>query len=99
MQVFDLPPNFEHYPEHGHGHGESEEGQEEVYIPLAGSAMLLAGDERFELAPGVWARVGPGQPRRLLPGPDGLRYVAIGGIPGTFEPGAWSELGGPVPGE
>jgi uncharacterized cupin superfamily protein len=99
MQVFDLPPGFEHYPEHGHGPGESEEGQEEVYVPLAGSATLVADDDRFELRPGTWARVSPGQRRRLLPGADGLRYLALGGIPGTFEPGAWSELGGPVPGE
>jgi mannose-6-phosphate isomerase-like protein (cupin superfamily) len=99
MQVFDFPPHFEHYPEHAHGEGESEAGQEEVYVPLAGSAVLVAGEETFELRPGIWARVGPGQPRRLLPGPDGFRYLAIGGQPGTFEPGAWSELGGPVPGE
>ncbi len=99
MQAFDLPPGFEHYPEHGHGPGESEEGQEEVYVPLAGSATLVAGDESFELRPGVWARVGPGQKRRLLPGEDGFRYLAIGGIPGSFRAGEWSELGGPVPGE
>jgi mannose-6-phosphate isomerase-like protein (cupin superfamily) len=99
MQVFDLPAGFEHYPEHAHGEGEPEAGQEEVYVPLAGSAALVAGDETFELRPGVWARVGPGQPRRLVPGSGGFRYLAIGGIPGSFAPGEWSELGGPVPGE
>lgn len=99
MQVFDLPPGFEHYPEHSNAEGEWEAGQEEVYIPLAVSVTVLAGAERYELELGVWARVGPGQPRRLLPGPEGLRYVALGGIPGTFEPAPWSELGGPVPGE
>lgn len=99
MQVFDLPPGFEHYPEHAHGEGEQEAGQEEVYVPLDGSAELRAGAVSFELRPGVWARVGAGQPRRLLPGPEGFRYLAIGGIPGAFTPGAWSELGGPTPGE
>ena len=70
-----------------------------MYVPLAGSAALVAGGETFELRPGVWARVGPGQPRRLLPGADGFRYLAIGGVPGSFVAGEWSELGGPVPGE
>ena len=35
MQVIDFPPNMgDQYPEHDHG----EDGQEEVYLPLSGSA-------------------------------------------------------------
>ena len=98
MQVFDLPPNFDQYPSHHHGEGGGDPGQEEVYIPLAGSATLVLNGERHELEPGVWARVGIEQLRQLVPGPTGFRYIAIGGTPGkAFEPPAWTELGAPPP--
>jgi hypothetical protein len=98
MQVFDLPPNFDQYPNHHHGEGGGDPGQEEVYIPLAGSATLVLNGERHELEPGVWARVGIEQLRQLVPGPNGFRYLAIGGTPGkAFEPPAWTELGAPPP--
>jgi hypothetical protein len=42
-------------------------------------------------------RVGPDQHRRILPGPDGIQFVALGGVPGAFSPSAWTELGGPSP--
>ena len=98
MQVFDLPPNFAEYPEHHHGESSPDPGQEEVYIPLAGSATLLLGQERHCLEPGMWARVGMNQLRRLLPGPDGFRYIAIGGTPRkAYVPPAWTALGAPPP--
>ncbi len=98
MQVFNLPPHFDHYPNHHHGDGAVDPGQEEVYIPLAGSATLVLDDERHELEPGVWARVGISQLRRLLPGPDGFRYLALGGTPRkAFVPPDWTELGAAPP--
>jgi uncharacterized cupin superfamily protein len=98
MQVIELPPGFEHYPIHKHGDDAADPRQEEVYVPLRGSAMLELRDQRFELTPGVMARVGPNETRRLVPGPDGVRCLVIGGIPGeAFEPPAWTELGGPSP--
>ena len=97
MQVYDLPPNWDGYPYHAHDDGTEEAGQEEVYIPLAGSAMLIAGDERFELRPGTMARVAPTQRRQILPGPDGIRFLAIGGLVGAHRPSPWTELGGPWP--
>jgi hypothetical protein len=71
--------------------------QEEVYIPLEGSATLVAGDERVELHPGMMVRVGPEQLRQILPGREGVRFVALGGVPGSFHPSPWTELGGPLP--
>ena len=71
--------------------------QEEVYIPLSGAATLVADGSEFELRPGTMVRVGPDQLRQLLPGPDGIRFVAIGGSPGAFTPGAWTELGADPP--
>jgi hypothetical protein len=97
MQVLSLPPNWDGYPEHNHDAEAFDPNQEEVYIPLAGSATLVAGDEEFELRPGVMARLGPAQLRRILPGDEGIRFVALGGRPGAFSPGAWTELGADPP--
>ena len=97
MQVFALPPNWDGYPQHNHDATAFDPNQEEVYIPLAGSATLTAGDERFELVPGMMARVGPEQQRQILPGPDGIRLIALGGRPGTFDAPSWTELGAPPP--
>jgi hypothetical protein len=97
MQVLSLPPNWDGYPEHNHDAEAFDPDQEEVYIPLAGSATLVAGDEEFELRPGVMARLGPAQLRRILPGDEGIRFVALGGRPGAFTPGAWTELGADPP--
>ena len=97
MQVLTLPPNWEGYPNHNHDETAFDPNQEEVYIPLAGSATLVAGTARYELAPGTMARVGPRQHRRVLPGSDGVRLLVLGGRPGTFDAPAWTELGAPPP--
>jgi hypothetical protein len=98
MQVFSFPPGFDQYPNHHHGEGAVDPGQEELYIPLAGSASLHLNSEVHELEPGVWARVGIGQLRRLVPGAEGLRCLVIGGTPGkAFVPPAWTELGAAPP--
>jgi len=97
MQVMTLPPNWDGYPDHRHDASVADANQEEVYIPIEGSATLRAGDERFELRPGMMVRVGPEQLRQMLPGPAGVRFVALGGVPGTFAPSPWTELGGPPP--
>ena len=97
MQVMTLPPSWDGYPDHNHDASTPDAGQEEVYIPLAGSAVLAAGEERIELRPGVMVRVGPEQRRRILPGEDGIRFIALGGIPGAHTPSPWTELGGPLP--
>ena len=85
-------------PEHTHGRADSDSNQEEVYIPLSGSATLVVDRERYELRPGTMARVGPEQTRRILPGPEGIRFVALGGTPGAFAPGPWTEIGADPPG-
>jgi hypothetical protein len=101
MQVMDFPPGWGGYPHHDHVGDSTDEndlGQEEVYIALAGSATLLVGDEQHALEPGVFARVGPAQKRRILPGPNGFRMVAVGGRPGgAYRAPGWTELGGPLP--
>src|SRR4051812_36690200 len=57
IQVIDLPPNADAYPEHDH----SEDGQEEVYTVLRGSCTLVVGGEEHKLEPDMFARVGPSE--------------------------------------
>ena len=97
MQVLTLPPSWDGYPLHNHDGEAYDPNQEEVYIPLAGGATLLADGREYELRPGMMARVGPAQLRKVVPGPEGIRFVAIGGAPGAFAPGAWTELGADPP--
>jgi len=98
MQVLTLPPNWDGYPLHNHSAEAYDPNQEEVYVPLEGSATLQVDGEEFELRPGVMARLGPDQLRRIVPGDKGIRFLALGGAPGAFSPGAWTELGAEPPG-
>ena len=99
MQVFDLRPGFDQYPDHNHAEDAPvDPGQEEVYIPLAGSAVLRIDGQEHRLEPGVWARGGMAELRQIVPGPEGFRYIALGGRPGkAFLPPAWTELGAAPP--
>jgi uncharacterized cupin superfamily protein len=80
LAVMDLPPNFKVYPEHDQSH----DAQEEVYTLLSGRATLLVGGEEYELEPGVWARVGPDEKRKLVTGDEPARVLAVGGTPGQI---------------
>jgi len=94
MQVIDLPPNYENYPEHDH----AEDGQEEVFIALRGGGEIEIAGERFPLDADHMARVASGTMRKVWPGADGLRLLALGGVPGkVYEPSEVSKLGQPDP--
>ena len=97
MQVLTLPPNWDAYPLHNHNRDAFDPNQEEVYIPIEGAATLVAGGNEYALRPGLMVRVGPAELRKIVPGPQGIRFVAVGGAPGTFTPGAWTELGADPP--
>src|SRR5438270_13888664 len=79
LQILDLPPNLDGYPEHDH----AEDGQEEVYFVLRGSGEIEIEGERHALTPEVAVSVKSGVRRKLWSGPDGMRVVAIGGKPGA----------------
>ncbi|MBM3677539.1 MAG: cupin domain-containing protein [Actinobacteria bacterium] len=99
MQVLNMPPNGQDYPEHSHDGVMADDKQEEIYIPLSGSATLKVGEETWELAPGTMARVGASAVRKVLPGPDGCQMLCLGGRPGhAYEIHPFTEVGGPVPG-
>jgi mannose-6-phosphate isomerase-like protein (cupin superfamily) len=93
MQVLDLPPNSgDLYPRHVH------DDQEEVFLALRGSGEIVTGDETHQLDAETVVRVGPGVPRQIRSGPDGIRVLALGGmLDATYAPRPWSELGGPEP--
>jgi len=57
-------------------------GQEEVYFALRGSGTVVADGKELPLDPDHVVRVGPDVVRKVLPGPDGLRLLALGGTPG-----------------
>ena len=83
MNMLFLPAGWSDYPDHDH----AKDGQEEVYVALTGSAQLQAGDETFTLEPGTLVRVGPAQKRKIVPGPQGVTLLALGGTPGkAYEP-------------
>ena len=95
MQVEHFPAHFEHYPEHDH----SDDGQEEVYTLLSGSATLHVGGEEFQLEPGVFARVAPHATRKITTGDEPCRILALGGIPGAaYVAPPFTEEGVPLPG-
>jgi mannose-6-phosphate isomerase-like protein (cupin superfamily) len=78
VQVIEIPPDVTQYPEHDH----AESGQEEVFGVLAGSGKIVIGGEEVALEPDVYVRVAPDEPRKIYSGPEGLKLIAIGGVPG-----------------
>src|SRR3954469_21814151 len=73
LQVLDLPPNLDAYPEHDHG----EDGQEEVYFVLRGGGEIEMEGERIPVDWEPVVSVKSGARRKLWPGPDGMRVIAI----------------------
>ena len=83
MNLLELPANWDGYPDHDH----AKDGQEEVYVVLAGAADLRADGRSWTLTPGMLARVGPAEKRKIVPGNDGVTLLALGGTPGkAFQP-------------
>jgi len=97
MQLMTLPASWGGYPNHRHDAGVEDANQEEVYVPIVGSGVLQADGQVFELRPGMMARVGPKQLRQIVPGDEGIQFIALGAVPGSFHPSPWTELGGPMP--
>jgi quercetin dioxygenase-like cupin family protein len=94
MQVEEFPPNATEYPEHDH----TGDGMEEVYTALEGRAILQVGEDEHVLEPGVFARVGPRERRKILTRDEGARILAIGAIPGRpYRPPEFTEEGQPDP--
>jgi mannose-6-phosphate isomerase-like protein (cupin superfamily) len=94
IQVIDLPPNFDNYPEHDHAH----DNQEEVFLVMRGTGEIEIDGERFPLDDNHIARVGPTAKRKVWPADQGVRLVVLGGVPGEpYSPSEVSKLGVPDP--
>jgi mannose-6-phosphate isomerase-like protein (cupin superfamily) len=78
LQVLDFPGDFQDYPEHDH----AADGQEEVYVVLEGSAEFDIGGERVPAPAGSMVWVAAQSRRKMYPGPDGVRVLAVGGCRG-----------------
>ena len=93
MSIIDMPPDTTAYPAHDHasegpGNPPAQQlGQEEVYIALRGSADVEVDGRRYRLDAEHVIRVGPTARRKILPGSDGVRLLAISGVPGrAYDP-------------
>ena len=82
----DLPPDYT-----TESHDEADTGQQELYVALRGAGAVVVGDERLPLDPEHLVRVDAGVGRVLASGPEGLRVLCIGAVPGApYEPPAWT---------
>ena len=96
MNIRSFPPNYDEYWEHNHVDPPAGDGEEEVYSALQGQATLHVAGQQNERAPGVFARVGAAEKRKITTGPEGVQLLCIGGVPGrAYAPLPIVELGGP----
>jgi mannose-6-phosphate isomerase-like protein (cupin superfamily) len=87
--IMDLPPDYSTA-----SHDEADSGQQELYVALRGSGTVDVEDERLPLTADHLVRIDAGTARVLTSGPEGLRVLCIGGIPGAaYEAQDWSSSG------
>jgi quercetin dioxygenase-like cupin family protein len=73
INQIELPPGGSG-PEHAH----SEDGEEEVYVPIRGRGTIRVDGEDVELRPGLLVFVTPESTRQLRASDEGLAFVAVG---------------------
>jgi len=78
---FQIPPNSE-----GLEHNESETGQEEVNVIVAGSGWYRIEGEDVPVRVGSFLRFDPGTTRCPVAGPDGMTMIGIGARRGSYDP-------------
>ena len=93
INIIEMPAGADHYPAHDHssegpGNPPAQQlGQEEVYVALRGSAEVEIDGRRYPVDADHILRVGPTARRKILPGPEGVRLLALSGKPGeAYDP-------------
>lgn len=79
MNVLELDPGCEGYPEHDHTH----DLQEEVYLVVDGAAVLVAEGQEREVTRGDMIRVSPETARKFVTHDRPVTLLAIGATPGA----------------
>ena len=86
VQVMDLPPDYT-----TQSHDEADSGQQELYVGLRGAGWVLTDEQRLPIGEGMLIRIDAGVGRRLASGPDGVRILCVGGLPGgVYQPPEWT---------
>src|SRR5262245_22817512 len=70
---FELPPGAE-----GYEHDETESGQEEVNVVIAGSRIWRIDGEEVPVRAGTFLRFDPEAVRCPVAGPDGMTLIGVG---------------------
>jgi hypothetical protein len=84
--IMDLPADYSTTP-----HDEADSGQQELYVALRGTGSVDIDGTCLPLDHDHLVRVDAGTARVLSSGPEGLRVLCIGGVPGgIYEPPDWS---------
>ncbi len=78
---FDLPPGAE-----GREHDESESGQEEVSVVVAGSGHWRVDGSEIPATVGTFIRFDAETSRCAVAGPNGMTFVSVGSRRGSYEP-------------
>jgi mannose-6-phosphate isomerase-like protein (cupin superfamily) len=78
---FELPPGRE-----AREHDETESGQEEVSVVVAGSGHWRVDGEEVPVRVGSFVRFDPETTRCPVAGADGLAFFSIGARRGSYEP-------------
>ena len=83
--IMNLPPDYS-----TKSHDESDSGQQELYVALQGSGRSTS-TARAAVGCRAPGQGRPGTARVLSSGPDGLRVLCVGGVPGgVYEAPEWS---------
>jgi uncharacterized cupin superfamily protein len=87
--IMDLPADYS-----TQAHDEAESRQEELYVALSGSGSVEIEGAAHALDGEHLVKVDAGTSRTLSSGPEGLRVLIVGGVPGgVYEPAEWSSAG------
>jgi hypothetical protein len=78
---FELPPGAE-----GHEHDETDTGQEEINLAVAGSGVWRVEGTEVPAKVGTFLRFDPETTRQPVAGPDGMTFIGVGARRGSYEP-------------